>query len=214
MMKYVLTDKTVPAADGTVLHRIQALRDVGEDIVAGEYGGCIERETNLSQYGDSWVYYDAQVRGDAIVCGDARVSDLAAVEDHAEVRGHAEVCDYARVCDHAVVDDYARVHHDARVYGYASMSGNAQAGHDAEVCGDAAVRGHAKINRKTDYLTIGPIGSRNMITTFYREGDGIGVACGCFTGSLEEFRERVVKMHGGIGTNKTTWPLLTSQRKS
>ncbi len=118
------------------------------------------------------------------------------VKDHAEVRAHAEVCHYARVYDHAVVDDYARVQQDAYVYGHACMSGNAQARQVAEVYGDAAVRGHASIDRTTDHLTIGPIGSRNRVTTFYREGDGIGVACGCFTGTLDEFRKRVVMTHG------------------
>ncbi len=200
--KYELTDETVTLADGTVLHRIRALRNVGMDVVAGVYGGCIEREKNLSQDGSAWVYYGAkvygfaQVYGDAIVCGEARVHDHAMVKDHAEVRAHAEVRHFARVYDHAVVDDYARVQQDACVYGHAFMGGNAQACHTVEVCGDAASRGHAIINRMTDYLTIGPIGSRNMTTTFYREGAGIGVACGCFTGSLDEFRERVVLTHG------------------
>ena len=43
------------------------------DVAEGELGGFIERENNLDQSGDAWVYGDAQVCGDARVCGDAQV---------------------------------------------------------------------------------------------------------------------------------------------
>ena len=45
---------------------------------------------------------------------------------------------------------------------------------------------------------IGPIGSRNDITTFYclKQG-GIGVNCGCFNGTLDEFEAAVHETHAG-----------------
>ena len=42
-------------------------------VVKGALGGYIEKEKNLSQEGDAWVYGDARVSGDAWVSGDARV---------------------------------------------------------------------------------------------------------------------------------------------
>lgn len=116
--KYRLTDETMMLPDGTRLHRIMALRDFG-DVQAGDLGGFVEKEANLSHKGGARVY------------------------------GGAEVCD------------------DARVYG-----------------GD-------------DLYTFGYFGSANRATTAFKTKDGgIVVACGCFCGTLAEFRSKVRETHG------------------
>lgn len=47
------------------------------------------------------------------------------------------------------------------------------------------------------FFLVGPIGSRNDSTTFYRNIDGqIDVKCGCFNGSMEQFLEKVTRTHG------------------
>ena len=75
MRKYELTEETKTLADGTVLHRIRADRDIPRHgVKAGDIGGVIEKENNLSQYGDAWVFGDAEVSGDAEISGDAEVS--------------------------------------------------------------------------------------------------------------------------------------------
>ena len=72
MRKYELTKETKTLIDGTVLHRIRALIDIPKlGVKAGELGGLIEKENNLSQDGDAWVYGDAKVYGDAEVYGKA-----------------------------------------------------------------------------------------------------------------------------------------------
>lgn len=71
MKKYELTSKTLQYK-GCTLHRIKALKDFGS-IKAGELGGWVEKEENLSQYGNAWVYGDARVLGNAEVYDDARV---------------------------------------------------------------------------------------------------------------------------------------------
>ena len=51
------------------LSRIRALRDIPmNSIKAGDLGGYIESESNLSQDGDAWVANEAKVYGDAIEC--------------------------------------------------------------------------------------------------------------------------------------------------
>ena len=51
------------------LHRIRALRDIGKKVKAGELGGFVESERNLSfEVGD-----DAWIFDDAIACNDAYV---------------------------------------------------------------------------------------------------------------------------------------------
>lgn len=69
--KYVLTDEKKEWC-GRTLRRIRALRDF-RDVKAGELGGWVETEKNLTQMGDAWVYDDAQVSGDARVSGDASI---------------------------------------------------------------------------------------------------------------------------------------------
>jgi len=127
--KYELTDETKEVF-GKTLHRIRALKAFG-DVEAGELGGWIEREENLSQEGLCWVSDDGQVYGNGRVSGDAKV------------------------------------------------------------CGDMVIQ------RTRDYLTFGPAGSRNDITTFGSDANGsILVCCGCFYGTLEEFARKVEKTHG------------------
>ena len=77
MKKYELTEETVTVY-GKTLYRIRAVRDFGS-VKTGEFGGYIEKEENLSHFGDAWV------SGDAKVYGNARVSGNAWVYGNAEV---------------------------------------------------------------------------------------------------------------------------------
>ena len=90
MKKYELTKETKTLTDGTVLHRIRALRDIPRfGVKAGEFGGFVEGQNNLSQDGDAWVFDNAKVYGDAEVSGNAWVSGDAEVSGNAKVEnGH------------------------------------------------------------------------------------------------------------------------------
>ena len=72
MKKFELTSEFITNIFGTKLFRIKALIEFG-NVKAGELGGFVEKEENLSQDGNAWVYGDACVYGDARVCGDACV---------------------------------------------------------------------------------------------------------------------------------------------
>ena len=80
-MKYKLTDETKELG-WRILHRIEALKDFG-NVKAGDKGGWIEKEDNISQDGNCWVYDDACVCGDARVFGNARVFGDACVYGNA-----------------------------------------------------------------------------------------------------------------------------------
>ena len=60
---------------GWKLFRIRALISFGS-VDAGDLGGYIYTEDNLSQKGDAWVSGNAEVWGNAEVLGDAKVSDF------------------------------------------------------------------------------------------------------------------------------------------
>jgi len=54
--------------EGRKLHRIEALIDFG-DVEAGDKGGWIEKESNLSHQGSCWVYDEAKVYDVAAIVG-------------------------------------------------------------------------------------------------------------------------------------------------
>ena len=117
--KFELTDERIRLLNGTELRRIRALRDFA-DVKAGDLGGFVESEKNLSQEGNAWVY------------------------------GNARVC------------------------------------------------GNAKIRSNNDHCGFDCFGSANRHTHAYRTKDGgVEVTCGCFRGTLEEFRKQVEETHGG-----------------
>jgi hypothetical protein len=63
--------------------------------------------------------------------------------------------------------------------------------------GNARVTGNAEVTGNADCMLIGRIGSRSDFTTFFKNKDGgISVRCGCFYGTIEEFREKVEETHG------------------
>ena len=76
---------TIIALNGKTLRRIRALVAIGLTVAAGDFGGYIEAESNLSVSGDAWVSGDAQVSGDAWVSDNARVYGNARVSDNAAI---------------------------------------------------------------------------------------------------------------------------------
>ena len=113
--KYELTDIKIEVF-GKTLFRIKALRDIKRfGVEKGDLGGYIEKEENLSQYGDAWVYGNARVYDDAEVYGNARVFGNTWVYGDARVFGNAEV------------------------FGDTEMFGDVWVYGDARVCGNADV---------------------------------------------------------------------------
>ena len=85
--KYELTDSAIEF-NGSTLYQIKALKDFS-DVKAGDLGGWIEKEENLSQIGNAWIGGDAKVCKNAKVFGDAHICD------------ETKVCGETKVCDNA-----------------------------------------------------------------------------------------------------------------
>ena len=214
MKKFELTNEFITNMFGTKLFRIRALVEFG-DVEAGELGGYVEKESNLGHDDNAWVYGNARVYGDAQVSGDALVYGNARVYGNAWVYGNARVCGNALVYDNAWVYGNARVCGDAwvygnarvcgdalvcgnaRVYGNARVCGDALVCGNARVCSDALVCGNARVCSDEDYAYAHGFGSVNRTTTFFRLKDGgVGVRCGCFYGTLAQFRDKIRETHG------------------
>ncbi|MES0884165.1 hypothetical protein [Roseibium sp. SCP14] len=141
--KYCLTDESKRTPGGT-LYRIKALRAFG-NVAAGEVGGFVESENNLSQDGLAWISDNAEVSGKAWVSGDALVSDMATVSgkakvsDEARISGRAAISGRADIRDQAQVRDQASVHGLTRIWDKACISENA-------FLSDAVVADHAQVH--------------------------------------------------------------------
>lgn len=81
-------------------------------------------------------------------------------------------------------------------YGNAWIYGNAWVSDDAQISSDARVSDDALVCGNEDYAYAHGFGSRNRTTTFFRLRDGgVGVRCGCFYGTLAQFRDKVRETH-------------------
>lgn len=194
MKKYELTTETLQFA-GRTFHRIKAVKDFGL-VKAGELGGWIESEENLSQADNAWVYNNAKVfdkarvYGDAKILGNAHIFGNAKVFDSARVYGDAIVHDNAIVYDNAIISEYAEVFGNAKVYGFtrifgnAIVLGNAILFDHAKVYGKATINGDAKVYDAADYIVFKNFWSSGRYFTWTRSNNKWSV--GCFYGTGEE----------------------------
>lgn len=200
MKKYELTTETLQFA-GRTLHRIKAVRDLGS-VKAGEFGGWIESEENLSQADNAWVYNNAKVFDKAKVFDNARVFDDAKIFCNAIVSGYAkvygkanvnsnaivcdcaEVYDNAEVSDDAIVCDYAKVFNNANISGYADVCGFAEVYGNVIIYGNASIEDDAKVHDNTDYIVFKNFWSSGIYFTWTRSNNKW--SAGCFYGTGEE----------------------------
>lgn len=156
MKKYKLTDECMEVYSGKKLYRIQALLTM-DKFKAGDLGGWIEKEENLSQDGSCWVGGDAKVYDDARVVDNAWVyghatvnrsaliSGMSMVFGCATIGGSAKVGDRSKVYDHAVVLKNATVSDSAAIFGHAGIIENAEISDSAMVYGSSVVQGRSKV---------------------------------------------------------------------
>ena len=137
--KYEITDIAHPIYPE--LHRIRALRQVGTDVPAGEVGGFVQSEANLSQeQDDAWLYDDSISRDDARVCDGARLYDQAMAQDLALVSGSSTMYDNAVACDNAILTAGC-IRNDAIICGNARVRENAATHIAPVVTGQSVVMG-------------------------------------------------------------------------
>ena len=165
--KYILTGNTIEHKDRT-LFQICALKNWG-NVKAGDLGGYVESESNLSHYGEAWIYDkakayenakiygDASARGEAEIWGHGKVFGKASVSQSALVCGNAEVSEEAWIGgvgsedDGALIMDYARIMGNAcvvgnaRVYDSALVNDSCYVTGDAQICGDTKLAGDLEI---------------------------------------------------------------------
>ncbi|WP_227317569.1 YdcK family protein [Cedecea davisae] len=135
------------------LWQIEALRDFA-DVRAGQSGGWVESEGNLSQVGDCWLEEDAKiwggasvednalVTGESDICQGARISDNARIE-HSQISGECHIFNHARVQNRSQIIAVLGLTEDPelrlQIYGHATLSAS-------RVVHQAQIYGHARVN--------------------------------------------------------------------
>ena len=125
--KYELVKDDFVMVNGNKLYRIKSLIDIEPWVAAGQLGGYIEKEENLSHEGNCWVFDHAMVY------------DKAVVKDNAVVSLNAQVYGQAIVSGDSIVTDHATIHGNAMLKGHIRVSGYASIFKDAKVYGSANI---------------------------------------------------------------------------
>lgn len=149
--KYEILKDQVITMNGSTIYRIKALKNFG-DVEAGDIGGFVESEDNLSHEGPCWIYSDAmvyhkaKVKDNAIVRDYVHVFNNARVMENAIVEGHARVSDDSTVFGNARIKDNANVFGRGIVHGFAIVQDNAVVFEQARVCGETIVKDYTQVS--------------------------------------------------------------------
>lgn len=168
--KYEITD--IAHEKYPFLHRIRALRDIGDKVKAGDLGGFVESDSNLSTEleDSSWIFDDAIACGEAsvdmgsrlfekaIACGYAYVSQQSTMsgesraEDYAYIRG-ANLCGHARASANSMILDSPDTHKAPVLSEHCVVYGKVSG--DIHVMGNTIILGNEKVsNDSLDTLVI------------------------------------------------------------
>lgn len=169
MAHYRLTRETKRIGN-KALYRIQATAPIEHlEVGAGDLGGWVEGEHNLSQDGLAWIAGNAMVMDQAVVTDDALVTDEAFVDGRAKIGGKAIVSGNAEVGGSAIVTGNAEITDDADISGGMYVFGNAWIGENFTGYLSMKVGGNARLTGEDDYLYIrGPYNIE-----VYRTADGV-----------------------------------------
>ena len=190
MKKYKFTGESKKRGNRTLL-RIVATRDFGS-VKAGDIGGWIEKESNLSHEGNCWVY------DNGAVYGNGRVYDNGVVNGNVTVYGNGRVSGNGRVTDNGRVSD------NSRVYDNGIVSDN------GVVCGNGVVYGNGRVETGTiigkvsrPYKDIFQHQCKNrLLTAILTEDNEILYTIGCQENiTKEKFIERIYSERGGLERN-------------
>lgn len=151
--KYRITDIQHPVYKEC--YRIQAIRDVDQDVRAGEIGGYIEKKDNLSQAGTCWIEGDAVCRGNAQICGASRVRKNAELKGEALVTGSSLIQGCCLIEGNSYIKD-AVIEENARVTGNAIVESQPDSRRYPVISGNSQIYGSVIGNFEIDNSTVFP----------------------------------------------------------
>lgn len=153
MKKYEMATNYTLNVDGQTLCRVRALIDFilanGKQVHAGDLGGYIESERNLSQEGkcwvggNSWVMNGGKVTENGLADEEALV-DYSVVSGDAIARGHSQLLSGSELTENAVAEENAFIER-SKVSGHAIATGDVWIVDGSELTDNCVAGGSAKI---------------------------------------------------------------------
>lgn len=130
-MKFEFADEVKRFADGRRCTRIRALIDIPKHgVKAGDLGGFLEFNHNLSQAGSCWVAGECKVSGDAVLIGDSFLGGHILATHSATMSGSSHITGRGIIFGHS------------KVWGNAIIESQ-----DIKLCGNATIAsGHYQIS--------------------------------------------------------------------
>lgn len=170
---------------------------------------------NARLEGNATVHNNAIIYGNAIITGNAKVSDRAIITDFVILKDNACAMKRCLVYGSSIIGGNSIVDGKSNIGGGVICSGDAHISENAKVIGNIKVSGNSHIHGNVTILmpsiTIcdADISLQSHITAFfgfgsrcssaavYRGMDGRPyVTCGCFKGTIDDFKKRICKVHG------------------
>ena len=176
-------------------YRIKALKDfqliTGEIIKAGDLGGRIQGEHNLSQEGNCWIGYNAraydnsmvkdnavmkdssEAYGNSTVSGNAVMKDFSTIWDFSTISGNAVMKDFSKIWDfstvsgNSVMKDYSWAHNNSTISGNAVMKDWSRVYNSSTVSGNALLQAYQTIRYGT--VTTDLLGTKDWAGALYAE---------------------------------------------
>jgi len=168
MKKFKLTENTKQICL-TTIYQIEALKDFS-DVKKGDVGGWVEKESNLSQEGDCWIYNDSVVINNACVCNNARVINNAFASGNASIINDVIVSENSRICNNAIICGNSKVYGNGFVYCNAIICDdvivdeNASVGENVCAYNKSRIYGNALVNGDINIFGLSQIHGRSLIT--------------------------------------------------
>lgn len=194
--KYRITDIRHPVYKECF--RIQAIRDVDQDVRAGDLGGYIEKEWNLKHSGRCWIGENAVCHGNAQVCGKSRISGHAELKEEALVTGNSLIQGNSLIEGNSYIED-AVVEGQSRVTGNAIVESHKDGKWYPVISGNSQIYGSVVGRFVIDNSTVFPE------EKLYNRGEDQLLIENGIKGavSLEQMQKEAVKMEQRIRKTRT-----------
>lgn len=141
--KYELTNITMEFA-GRTLYRIRALKDFS-DVKAGELGGWVSNEYNLSQYGNCWIYDNAKAMDRSRMYGDSAMYDYSKMYNYSAMYDSSEMYGNSAMHNNSEMHDNSKMFNNSKKYDDSIMFGNSVMLDYSSMYGDSAMYGDSML---------------------------------------------------------------------
>lgn len=233
MKKYELIKESETILMGREVFRVKALKNFG-NVNAGDVGGWVCSENNLSQEGDCWIYDDAKcldnsrvydnakMYDNSIMFGNSVMYDKAKMFDKSIMCNNAEMCGNATMYDSSIMYDNSKMFNNSKMYDETRMYDNAAMFNDSIIYSNSRMYGNAVMydtaTMGKDKLLYGSINKsykkifqyhceKRLLTAILTEVNEILYSVGCQIGmTKEEFIDRIYNDCGVEGKGLEEYP--------